>query len=187
MTSDVEKVYVTGVAGMIGSNIARALIKRGTHVVGIDNLWRGTVDRIRDLSAADNFTFRHADISSDLDWYQDIDSGSALIHTADIVAGIAYVFANEWHVFQRNLLINTQVARIVNQFQPARFLYLGTACSYPQQLQRSVDTSVLSEAVKFPADPESGYGWSKLIGEIEFRLATKGTSTRFTRCHWICP
>jgi nucleoside-diphosphate-sugar epimerase len=39
---------------------------------------------------------------------------------------------------------------------------------------------VLSEAVKFPADPESGYGWSKLIGEIEFSLAVKDTRTRLT-------
>ena len=34
--------------------------------------------------------------------------------------------------------------------------------------------------MKFPADPESGYGWSKLIGEIELNLAVKGTHTRLT-------
>jgi GDP-D-mannose 3',5'-epimerase len=45
-------------------------------------------------------------------------------------------------------------------------------------MQRSVESSVLAEVDKFPADPESGYGWSKLVGEIEFRLAIKGTETR---------
>ena len=29
-----------------------------------------------------------------------------------------------------------------------------------------------------PADPESGYGWSKLLGEIEFQLAVKHIGTR---------
>ena len=83
-------------------------------------------------------------------------------------------------VFQSNLLINTNVARVVNLKQPHRFLYLGTACSYPQGMQRSVIASELCEEDKLPADPESGYGWSKLLGEIEFRLATKGSSTQFT-------
>src|SRR3990172_8079767 len=179
MTVKIEKVFVTGAAGMIGSNISRALVKSGLSVVGIDNLWRGTRDNIADLSDFSNFSFRHADIRSDHQWYRDMDTYSALIHAADIVAGIGYVFANEWSIFQANILINTKIARIVNQFQPQRLIYLGTACSYPQHLQRSVDTSILSEANKFPADPESGYGWSKLIGEIEFRLAIKEIRTRF--------
>ena len=180
MNNSIDRVYVTGAAGMIGSNISRALVESGVTVIGIDNLWRGTQKNLAGLSVHENFSFRHADISADHDWYRDMDEHSSLIHTADIVAGIGYVFANEWSVFQKNILINTQIARIVNKVQPQRFIYLGTACSYPQHLQRSVETSMLSEAVKLPADPESGYGWSKLIGEVEFRLAVKGTSTRIT-------
>ncbi len=180
MTGQIKKVFVTGAAGMIGSNISRSLVEAGLSVVGIDNLWRGTRDNIADLSGCSNFSFRHADISSDHKWYRDMDEHSAIIHTADIVAGIGYVFANEWSIFHTNILINAKIARIVNHFQPQCLIYLGTACSYPQHMQRSVDTSLLSEANKFPADPESGYGWSKLIGEIEFRLAVKGTRTRFT-------
>jgi nucleoside-diphosphate-sugar epimerase len=174
------KIYLTGVAGMIGSNMARTLLADGHELVGVDNLWRGTGGNIEALKAEPRFAFRHADIISDFDWYQDMGADDVLIHTADIVAGIGYVFSNEWKVFQKNILINTQIARIVNQVQPRQLIYLGTACSYPQGLQRSVETSVLSEAVKFPADPESGYGWSKLIGEIEFGLAVKGTRTKLT-------
>jgi len=175
-----NKVYITGVAGMIGSNTARALLEDGLFVVGIDNLWRGTKDNIADLLLHKNFIFRHADLISDNDWYRDIDATDTLIHIADIVAGIGYVFSNEWSVFQKNLLINSSVARVVSQVEPARFIYLGTACSYPQHLQRSVKTSTLNESNKFPAEPESGYGWSKLVGEIEFRLVIKNTNTRFT-------
>jgi GDP-D-mannose 3', 5'-epimerase len=175
-----RRVYVTGAAGMIGSNVCRALLARGEHVVGIDNLWRGTLPRLAELRDNAGFEFRHADIASDRDWYVDMDANSVLIHTADIVGGIGYVFSNEWRVFQTNLLINTQVARIVHTIQPRQLVYLGTVCSYPQGLQRSVETSVLREDQKLPADPESGYGWSKLMGEIEFGLAVKGTRTRLT-------
>lgn len=180
MTGGFDKIFVTGATGMIGSNLARALLNDGFSVVGIDNLWRGTRANIADLEENKEFAFRHADIAADHDWYRDMTLRSAVIHTADIVAGIGYVFSNEWSIFQKNILINTQIARIVSEKTPARLIYFGTACSYPQSLQRSVASSVLSESVKFPADPESGYGWSKLIGEIEFRLMVKGVPTKLT-------
>jgi len=178
MTQSKPRIFITGVAGMIGSNTARALLADGHAVVGIDNLWRGTRENIADLLSNSQFAFRHADLIADNDWHRDVGPQDALIHIADIVAGIGYVFSNEWQVFQKNLLINTNVARVVNASRPAKFIYLGTACSYPQQMQRSVDGSVLVEKDKFPADPESGYGWSKLVGEVEFRLATKGLETQ---------
>ena len=175
-----KTIFITGTAGMIGSNIARELLKTGEKIVGIDNLWRGTKNNMNTLLSYKNFTFRHADIISDRDCFFDMTSDSVLIHTADIVAGIGYVFSNEWSVFQKNVLINTQIARLIHERKPKQFIYLGTACSYPQKLQRSVDNSALSENLKFPADPESGYGWSKLVGEIEFRLAVKEIPTRLT-------
>lgn len=178
MSEQIGRIYVTGAAGLIGSNVVRALLAAGRQVVGIDNFWRGTQANVREFAGEANFTFRHADLSSDQSWYEDMRESDAVVHIADIVAGIAYVFSNEWAIFQRNLLINTAVARVVAQKRPARLIYLGTACSYPQGMQRSVTTSVLSERDKFPADPESGYGWSKLIGEIEFRLVTKAGPTR---------
>jgi nucleoside-diphosphate-sugar epimerase len=178
MTDSDRRIYVTGTAGLIGSNVARALLDDGHAVIGIDNFWRGTQENVRQLSADAKFEFRHADLVADQRWFQDMKSSDVLIHIADIVAGIGYVFSNEWEIFQKNVLINTSVARVVAQKSPARLIYLGTACSYPQAMQRSVTSSILSEADKFPADPESGYGWSKLIGEIEFRLVTKGSATK---------
>lgn len=175
-----NKIYITGAAGMIGSNLATSLVSDGHCVIGVDNLWRGSLKNLSNIIDKKNFTFRYADLISDNDWYRDLKPDDVLIHVADIVAGIGYVFSNEWSVFQRNLLINTNIARIVGFMKPARLVYLGTACSYPQELQRSVSASQLSEVDKFPADPESGYGWSKLVGEIEFRLATKGNGTKFT-------
>jgi len=178
MKNELNKIFITGVAGMIGSNLARKILKSGHAVVGIDNLWRGTLDNISDLMEHENFSFRKADIISDTDWFSDMKHEDTIIHVADIVAGIGYVFANEWDVFSSNLKINNMIAQIVTNFEPERLIYLGTACSYPQNMQRSVNESVLQESDKFPADPESGYGWSKLIGEIEFKLAVKDASTK---------
>src|SRR5262245_3911296 len=123
MISDIGRIYVTGAAGMIGSNLCRALLQDGYSVVGVDNLWRGASRSVDHLKAHANFEFRHADIVADEDWFADLDSDSVLFHTADIVAGIGYVFSNEWRVFQKNILINTRIARIVNQVQPRQLIY----------------------------------------------------------------
>ena len=51
---------ITGVAGFIGSNIARELIRRGEQVRGIDNFSTGKRHNLDDLSS--HIEFREADI-----------------------------------------------------------------------------------------------------------------------------
>ena len=41
-------VLVTGGAGLIGSNLVRALRRQGRRVIVADNLWRGSLDHLRD-------------------------------------------------------------------------------------------------------------------------------------------
>ena len=77
MNSAIGRIYVTGAAGMIGSNLCQALLQDGHSVVGIDNLWRGAVRSIDQLKAHPNFEFRHADIIADEDWFADLGSDSA--------------------------------------------------------------------------------------------------------------
>src|SRR6202453_4179165 len=40
------KVFVTGVAGFLGSHLADAMIAEGHHVVGVDNLIGGELDNV---------------------------------------------------------------------------------------------------------------------------------------------
>jgi len=55
-----EKVIITGVAGFIGSNLAKGLISKGYDVVGFDNLQSGKVRQIENL----DFEFINYDISN---------------------------------------------------------------------------------------------------------------------------
>jgi GDP-D-mannose 3', 5'-epimerase len=175
-----KTVYVTGAAGMIGSVFCREALLSGFKVVGIDNLSRGSFENLKPLEVNTSFSFVHADISCDLEWSKHINNSDIIVHLADIVGGIGYVANNEWSIFNQNLRINSHLARIVNLCQPRKLIYVGTACSYPQGMQRSVDKSGLTETDKFPADPESGYGWSKLIGDIEYALLCKSNGVTYT-------
>ena len=52
---------------------------------------------------------------------------------------------------------------------------MGTACSYPLTRQNSLDVIPLREDELFPAMPESAYGWSKLMGQLEIGYLEKET------------
>ena len=174
------KIFVTGAAGLIGSNLCRLLLNNGQYVVAIDNLSRGHRDNIDKFFNHQNFRFIHADIENNFDWAQIVTKNDTVVHLADIVGGIGYVFENEWSIFNRNLKINASLSCALNYFPPGHLIYVGTACSYPKQLQASVEGGGLSEENKFPAHPESGYGWSKLVGDIEYTLLCRSRDILYT-------
>ena len=170
------KICVTGGAGMIGSTLIRKLVSVGYEVSVIDNLWRGKLEYIRGIENFDVKTgFHNVDLSdnANVDTITKIVKRSDIvIHLADIVAGIGYVFNNQYDIFRINNAINTNVFRACVLAEVPKIIYAGTACSFPKELQRSL-TSVLKEDLLFPAEPESSYGWSKLLGTIELNLLSK--------------
>ena len=74
--------------------------------------------------------------------------------------------------FQLNLNINSNILRasILNK---VKITYVGTVYSYPLEKQSNLNIVPLKEEDAYPANPESSYGWSKLIGEYEISLASK--------------
>jgi len=170
------RILVTGGAGLIGSNVVRKLISLGHDVKVVDNLWRGKLENLSEngrgvIDLNNNF------FKSDLRIYDNCISVSEgvdiVIHLADIVAGINFVFSNELFVFRSNILMNSNIldAAIFNKVK--KIIYVGTACSYPAEMQMELNPPPFVEGDVYPANPESSYGWSKLMGEYEFELAQK--------------
>lgn len=58
-----KKVLITGVAGFLGSHLAKELIKKEYQVIGIDNLSTGRMENISSIKNRDNFTFIMFDVS----------------------------------------------------------------------------------------------------------------------------
>ena len=58
-----KKVLITGVAGFLGSRLAKELIEDGYFVVGLDNLSSGTITNIKSLPR-DRFIFKEVDLCS---------------------------------------------------------------------------------------------------------------------------
>jgi nucleoside-diphosphate-sugar epimerase len=164
-------ILVTGGAGMIGSNLTRRLVALGHRVTVVDNLWRGRKDYLLDAAGAPVIDFGRDFHELDLAVPGQLDGllpgVDYVYHLADVVAGIDFVFAHQGFVFRQNLVINSNVIDSVRRHPVKGFVYVGTACSFPQDKQSGVDAAPLKEEDIYPAWPESAYGWSKLMGEYE--------------------
>lgn len=177
-----SKILVTGGCGMIGSNLVKRLVKEGHDVYVIDNLWRGKLDYLNDENGKPVIDleshFFNVDLSTGLGIDPIVFNVDYVVHLADIVAGIDYVFNNQGDLFRLNNLINTHLFRSVRKAGKERIkglIYVGTACSYPLTRQNSLEVIPLKEEELFPALPESAYGWSKLMGQLEIGFLEKET------------
>jgi len=176
-----SKILVTGGAGMIGSNLVKRLVQEENEVFVIDNLWRGKLNYLNDdndvpVIPIDTHFFKY-DLLTPGIAEKIISKVDYVIHLADIVAGIDYVFNNQGGLFRDNILINSNTINSVRKFKYTikGFIYVGTACSFPLTRQNSLDVIPLREEELYPALPESAYGWSKLMGQYETELLEKET------------
>jgi nucleoside-diphosphate-sugar epimerase len=185
-----KRILITGGAGMIGSNLVKKLVRdKAGEVKVADNLWRGKRQNLQDETGRPIINmendFLEVDLRTPDACAKAVKGVDEIYHLADIVAGIGYVFDNQTKIFHDNALIDTNILKAAAQAGVKRFLYMGTACSYPKSMQYGVDAPALMEDDIIPAEPESAYGWSKLAGELQTELYGQETKmqTGILRCH----
>jgi UDP-glucuronate decarboxylase len=69
-----KTILVTGGAGFIGSHLSEKLVKEGSKVICVDNLFTGSLQNIKHLLESENFEFLRQDI------IEPLHLGSAKIH-----------------------------------------------------------------------------------------------------------
>jgi GDP-D-mannose 3', 5'-epimerase len=178
-----KRILVTGGAGMIGSNLVKRLVNNNVgNVFVADNLWRGNREYLKDefgnATIDFNTNFFELDLRDPQHCRQVVEGMNEVYHLADVVAGISYVFSNQIEVFRSNALIDTNMLHAASEAGVAKFVYVGTACSYPKDKQFGVEAPPLMEDDILPAYPESAYGWIKLFAELQTDLYGKETSMK---------
>ncbi len=146
------KIFISGVAGFLGSHLADAMLKEGHEVIGCDNLIGGYIDNVPE----------------DVDFYQVdcryLNTMNKLLKGVDIVyhtACTAYeglsVFSPEL-VCQNTYQITAALASAAVSQGVKRFVYCSSMARYGTQ-----------EVVPFTEDmipkPQDPYGISKYAGE----------------------
>lgn len=184
------KTVVTGGAGFIGSNLVRKLLDVGREVAVVDDYSRGSLQNLLDLGIKPSDV--GIDITSpaiDLREYEQalavIQNTDTVFHMAAHIGSIDYLHGsddNELTALQSNLAIDTNVFRACQNSNVKIIVYASSAAVYPVSLQHCPGV-VLSENLvdiarnhvvsQVEIDPDGGYGWAKLMGEIQLSLMSQ--------------
>jgi UDP-glucose 4-epimerase len=148
-----KKVFITGVAGFLGSHLADRFIDRGYHVAGIDNLLGGYKDNIpKDVQ------FYEADL-------MDFSKLRSMMNGYDIIYHTACTAYEGLSVFSPSLVCQNTSQISVNAFTAAiqagvgKFVHCSSMARYGTQ-----DTTPFTEdMICKPQDP---YGIAKYSAEL---------------------
>jgi nucleoside-diphosphate-sugar epimerase len=174
------KIAVTGGAGFIGSNLVKKLLDKGHDVVIIDDFSRGNELNLRDLKI--DTEIRCIDLRNYELTLQRIKGVDVVFHLAARVGSIDYLHDNNWNeleALQSNLLIDANVFRACLENGVKKLVYASSVAVYPIETQDKSEVTFSEESLTH-FNPEGGYGWAKLMGEIQLGLM-EGTDIGIAR------
>jgi len=162
-----SKCLVTGAAGFIGSHLAKKLLDDGRQVILADDLSRGDILNLSDL----NIQIGCEDI--DLRDYNRviklIDGTDTVFHLAARVGSVEYLHSSDMDeliALQSNLVIDANVLKACLEKNVKKLIYASSISVYPIDRELSWDVFLSEDCISY-INPEGGYGWAKLMGEIE--------------------
>ncbi|MEZ5996686.1 MAG: SDR family NAD(P)-dependent oxidoreductase [Hyphomonadaceae bacterium] len=171
-------ILVTGAAGFIGYHVAQALLARGEHVVGVDNI-NDYYDvalkeaRLAQFAGKDGFTFVKADISDREAMFAISDAHpgiSGIVHLA-AQAGVRYSQVNPYAYIQSNVMgqvVMLEMARRLGQLR--HFVYASSSSVYggntemPFSVDQRVEKPISLYAATKRADELISYTYAHLYG-----------------------
>jgi len=152
------KVLITGVAGFIGSNLAKVLLSRGHVVVGIDNLSYGNLRNLSDINSHERFSFILGDVCNPFN-IKDIET--------DIVIHLASQkiprYSNAYRTLEENaLMLRTLIDKCLRD--KSKLLFASTSDVYGKNTE--LPFSENSNLVLGPTTVKRwAYALSKMYGE----------------------
>lgn len=153
-----SKKLITGVNGYIGSSLARALLRQGDKVIGID-LDSGNID---DLISDPKFEFRKVDITDPHGFADEARQADALIHCAGLVHKRSSDLSRE-NYFRINQFGTKNTLESLDRNVVKQVLFLSTVSVYGD-----LSDGMIPDENTLPA-AEDYYGESKVAAEKEIR------------------
>ena len=154
------RIFITGVAGFLGSHIADKMLELGHDVVGVDNLLGGYVENI-----PDGVEFIEGDLI-DLNWLADCMKGCDLVyHTACTAYEGLSVFSPSLVVQNTTQIsVNAMTAAIIASC--SKFVHCSSMARYGTQ-----EITPFSEEME--CKPQDPYGIAKYAAELILQNLSK--------------
>lgn len=154
-------ILITGAAGYIGSHVAKQILeKQNDEIIIIDNLSKGTKERIEILQKIRNFKFYNLDLNEaeKLEQIFKENKIKSIIHFAGSIE-VFESMQNPLKYYQNNTNLTTNLIKLAIKFSVKKFIFSSTAAVYGEpQTPEVTENSPL-----FPINP---YGRSKLMSEL---------------------
>jgi UDP-glucose 4-epimerase len=146
---------ITGIAGFIGSALARAVVSRGDEVRGIDNLSTGKRENIAEILA--KVDFRQADLL-DFDATQQACRGVDYVLHEAAIPSVPRSVKDPLESNRANIDATVNLLVAARDAKVKRVVYAASSAAYG-------DTPALPKREDMPPNPISPYAVAKLAGE----------------------
>ena len=158
---------ITGIAGFIGSSLARAVLAQGDQVRGIDNFSTGKPENISEILS--NIDFRQADLF-DLSAAQQACRGVDYVLHEAAIPSVPRSVKNPLESNRANVDATVNLLVAARDAGVKRVVYAASSSVYG-------DTPTLPKREDMPPNPISPYAVAKLTGEYYM--------TSFWRCYGL--
>ena len=171
------KTVVTGGTGFIGSHLVENLLKQNKEVIVTSDLSRLGSENLSSLGIKpSDIELRRADLSDYHQALKAIEGADSIFHLAARVGSLEYLHGSqlaELVALQTNLIIDANVFKACLENEVKKLVYASSCAVYPMARQYSLgavfseDDLELQPEARLSMSPDGGYGWAKLMGEIE--------------------
>ncbi|MGB6837536.1 MAG: NAD-dependent epimerase/dehydratase family protein [Dehalococcoidia bacterium] len=161
------KTVVTGGAGFIGSHLVKRLVEQGREVVVADDFSRGKAQNLLDLGI--RLDPHPIDLRDYQQALESLDGAESVFHLAARVGSVEFLHGSdmaELLALQANLTIDANVLKACLETGVKTLVYASSVSVYPIDTQQRYDVLFTEDDVRY-INPEGGYGWAKLLGEIQ--------------------
>ena len=162
-----NKVFVTGAAGFIGSNLVDRLLKDGYKVIGWDNLSTGRIRFLEDVLKNPNFTFIQGD-NMDVDSLSNAMIGCDTVFHLAANADVRFGLNHPSKDLNQNTIATFNVLQAMQNCGIKRIIFSSTGSVYGES-----NIIPTPENAPFPIQT-SLYGASKVAGESLIQAYSEG-------------
>jgi GDP-D-mannose 3',5'-epimerase len=172
------KTVVTGGNGFICSHLVKKLLSEGRDVIVADITPRHKDDKLAGLGIkVGDIEFRHVELRDYTQAKKALKSAESVYHMAARVGSLQYLHASEsveLTTMQNNLVIDANVFNSCIKNNVQSIVYASSVAIYDMARQYgpnavySEDEFFVRPGLPYPTiNPDGGYGWAKLMGEVE--------------------
>ena len=161
-----KTILITGAGGFIGSHLAERLKQEGNYIIGVDIKYPEFKNH---LDICDEFYILDLRIQSHVEEFKLEKHVDQIFHLAADMGGMGYVFGKDAQILQNSGRIDLNIFDWAHKNKVNDILFTSSACRYPDELQNGEDI-MLKEEMAYPANPQDGYGWEKIFGELLCRF-----------------